>query len=65
MKTQKEVIVNMERDDTEILQIDFPGADCFYIHWADGTTTKYRYNFVKISTTKTNGNTNKIILEAN
>jgi len=47
MKTQENVTVEMERDDTKIVKIEFPAEDAFYIYWEDGSVTKYRYNYVK------------------
>lgn len=45
MKTQKNVIVEMERDDTKIKKIIFGKEDTFKIIWEDGLVTEYNYQY--------------------
>ena len=45
MKIQKDVIVEMERDDTEIEKIIFGKDDIFKIIWKDNLVTEYDYKY--------------------
>lgn len=45
IKTQRNVIVEMERKDTEIKKIVFGKEDTFKIIWEDDKITEYDYSF--------------------